>query len=190
MKTELFAEPLTLDEIKCHELSNDDAPAIYVGTYGKYNSGSIFGQWLDLTTFDDDDELREYCERLHADEEDPEFMVQDYMNIPEHLYCESGLPDFDKLELIKEIADLDDDEREAYEKCVYCFGNNITVEDFRERYCGYYDSRADFAEELFTDSGQLNNVPEWAKNNINWDDVWEYINVDYCEQDHYFFRYC
>lgn len=159
MKTEIFAEPLTQEENKCRELTNDDAPAIYVGTYGKYNSGSIFGQWLDLTTFDDDDELREYCERLRADEEYPEFMVQDYMNFPERLYCESGLPDFDKLELIKEIADLDDDEREAYDIYICAFGSEKTIEDFRENYCGKYRNPADFAEQLCSDCGMMYNVP-------------------------------
>ena len=27
-------------------------PKVYVGTYGKYNSGSIEGKWVDLTDFD------------------------------------------------------------------------------------------------------------------------------------------
>lgn len=27
-------------------------PAIYVGTYYKYNGGSIFGKWFDMTEFD------------------------------------------------------------------------------------------------------------------------------------------
>ena len=27
-------------------------PAVYVGTYHKYNCGSIFGKWFDLTEFD------------------------------------------------------------------------------------------------------------------------------------------
>ena len=28
-----------------------DQPAIYCGTYKKYNEGSLFGAWLDLRTF-------------------------------------------------------------------------------------------------------------------------------------------
>lgn len=32
---------------------NSDAPALYVGTYAKYNSGSLSGMWVDLTTFDE-----------------------------------------------------------------------------------------------------------------------------------------
>lgn len=50
---------------------------LYVGTYAKYNNGSIGGAWLDLDGFAGYDELVAACRQLHADESDPEFMVQD-----------------------------------------------------------------------------------------------------------------
>ncbi|MDY5685126.1 MAG: antirestriction protein ArdA [Prevotella sp.] len=34
-----------------------DQPAIYCGTYKKYNEGSLFGAWLDLRTFDSYDDM-------------------------------------------------------------------------------------------------------------------------------------
>ena len=34
-----------------------DQPAIYCGTYKKYNEGSLFGAWLDLRTFDSYEEF-------------------------------------------------------------------------------------------------------------------------------------
>ena len=33
--------------------------AIYVGTYAKYNAGSLFGKWFDLSDFADKDEFLE-----------------------------------------------------------------------------------------------------------------------------------
>lgn len=48
-----------------------DQPAIYCGTYKKYNEGSLFGAWLDLRTFDSYEEFIDVCKQLHADEEDP-----------------------------------------------------------------------------------------------------------------------
>lgn len=30
---------------------------VYVGTYNKYNSGSLFGKWLDLSDYSDKDDL-------------------------------------------------------------------------------------------------------------------------------------
>lgn len=51
---------------------------IYVGTYGKYADGSIFGAWLTLNDYKNEHEFWQACKRLHADERDPEFMFQDY----------------------------------------------------------------------------------------------------------------
>lgn len=51
---------------------------IYVGTYAKYNEGSIYGEWLTLSDYSDLDEFYKACRELHADEEDPEFMFQDF----------------------------------------------------------------------------------------------------------------
>ena len=64
--------------------------SVYVGTYGKYNNGSLFGAWLDLSDYADKEEFYEACRELHKDEEDAEFMFQDYENIPENLISESG----------------------------------------------------------------------------------------------------
>jgi len=49
---------------------------IYVGTYAKYNAGSIKGAWLDLEDYSDRDAFLEACRELHKDEQDPEFMFQ------------------------------------------------------------------------------------------------------------------
>ena len=50
---------------------------IYVGTYHKYNCGSLNGAWVDLTQFADYDEFMEFCKVLHNDEPDAEYMFQD-----------------------------------------------------------------------------------------------------------------
>ena len=40
---------------------------VYVGTYNKYNNGSLFGKWLDLSDYSDMDEFLEACRELHKD---------------------------------------------------------------------------------------------------------------------------
>ena len=50
---------------------------VYVGTYAKYNSGSIKGAWIDLDKFKNYEEFVKECRRVHRGEHDPEFMVQD-----------------------------------------------------------------------------------------------------------------
>lgn len=64
-------------------------PKIYVGTYKKYNEGSLFGEWVDLTQFSNIDEFYRYIRKLHKDEKDPEFMFQDWENIPSVFISES-----------------------------------------------------------------------------------------------------
>lgn len=51
---------------------------IYVGTYAKYNNGSIFGEWMNLSDYEDLEEFYTACKELHKDEQDPEFMFQDF----------------------------------------------------------------------------------------------------------------
>jgi hypothetical protein len=37
-----------------------DQMAVYVGTYGKYNDGSIYGAWIDLTLIKDEEDFNEF----------------------------------------------------------------------------------------------------------------------------------
>jgi antirestriction protein len=64
---------------------------IYVGTYQKYNNGSLFGKWLDLEDYVDLDDFFEACQELHKDEDDPELMFQDFEDIPDALIDESWI---------------------------------------------------------------------------------------------------
>lgn len=67
---------------------------VYVGTYGKYNNGSLFGAWLDLSDYSYKEDFYEACRELHKDEEDAEYMFQDYEDIPEARISESWISDF------------------------------------------------------------------------------------------------
>lgn len=141
------SELMTLGEIKENYGSAlDGAPSVYCGTYRKYNEGSLFGAWLDLTKFSDYDDFISVCKQLHADEDDPELMFQDYDGFPSSLYCESCFSE-DYFDKIIEYADLDSDEREALEDFID-LGNDFDMSLFRECYCGKFDSETDFAEEI------------------------------------------
>lgn len=67
--------------------------SVYVGTYGKYNSGSIAGKWLKLSKYESKNEFLQVCKKLHKDESDPEFMFQDYEDVPESMIGESFISD-------------------------------------------------------------------------------------------------
>lgn len=88
----------------------EDNPKLYCGTYAKYNDGSIAGEWMDMTKYDTAEDFFKACAEIHQDEDDPEFMFQDYECFPRELYSES-MSTAD-IEPILEYAKLTPEQRE------------------------------------------------------------------------------
>ena len=125
---------------------------VYVGTYNKYNSGSLFGKWLDLSDYSDKDEFLEACAELHKDEQ--------------NLISESWLSD-KFFELRDAIEKLSETQQEAF--FVWCDHHNsdISEEDaddliasFEDEYQGEYKDEEDYAYEIVEECYDL---PEFAK---------------------------
>ena len=122
-------------------------PSVYCGTYAKYNNGSLFGQWIDLTTFDSYDEFHNYCCALHADEDDPELMMQDYECFPYCYYDDCmGEDGFDKIKLYWEMCEEHKAEAVDAWLSLTC-GDDL--DGFEEAYQGEWDSEVEFAEYIF-----------------------------------------
>lgn len=129
-------------------------PRIYVGTYAKYNNGSIAGAWLDLEDYSDKSEFLEACAVLHSDEADPEFMFQDYEGFPESYYSECSVS-----EELFEWLTLDEGDKEllaAYRESV----SDGTIEQARDNFAGKGKSLTDWVEEFLEETGGLDEVPE------------------------------
>ena len=149
---ESLKKEINLQELECER----ESPALYCGTYGKYNEGNLGGMWVHPYTFDDYEDFVNFCYAIHADEDDPELMYQDYENMPGSLYSESiGEKGFEKI----------------MEYCELCDEYNVSaVEDFLElfspddldrmddSYMGEYDSKEDFAQEIVNDCYDLDNM--------------------------------
>ena len=145
------------EAISKHEWKHEsDSPALYCGTYGKYNSGNLGGMWVTVSTFNDYEDFVNFCKAIHADEEEPELMYQDFANIPDSLYHESmGEEEFNNLLKYCELCD-------EY--------NVLAVDDFLEwyspedldmmydSYVGVYDSKEDFAREIVSDCYDLDKM--------------------------------
>ena len=131
--------------------ATETTPRLYVGTYAKYNSGSIFGAWIDLADYADADDFYAACKELHKDEDDPELMFQDYEGFPERLYGESGGVS-EIYEYLDLVADMSDDEKSAFEEYIDD-GNGVDVDDFRDAWCGKYGDMKAYAEELADELG-------------------------------------
>lgn len=139
--------PATLQEIT-------NQPAVYVGTYGKYNNGSIYGKWIDLTFIEDEADFLALCEEIHADEEDAEFMFQDWQSVPSRFISESGFSSefWDYLDALKNC-----DKPEALEAFI---SYGYEAEYFEEAFMGEYGSEEDFATELLDNTGELDQIPQ------------------------------
>lgn len=137
--------------------------AVYVGTYAKYNNGSIDGAWLDLEDYSDKETFIAACQELHKDEADPELMFQDWEGIPDGMISESHIDSE-----VFSWLDLDDDDREilaAYRDNIDQSGD---IDQAREAYSGRASSKEDFAEELFRD---CYTIPKELENYIDWSNV-------------------
>ena len=153
-------EPLTKDELLMHTQNADDCASVYVGTYHKYNRGSLKGASVNPESFDDEDELMEFLYRLHADESDPELMMQDYMNFPRKFYSESmNKYDFAKL---YEWLNLDEEQRQMCQEYWDEIDESESVEEITDSLVYSGDSN-DYFDELADEELSMCNAPESLK---------------------------
>lgn len=115
---------------------------VYVGTYKKYNEGSIFGKWIEIDNLSYDEFVKE-CKNLHKDESDPEFMIQDYEEFPDGLSCVEWLSESeynDVLEAINigkskiNIIDYSD-------KAIVVVGNTKPIKDILKSFGGRFNAK-------------------------------------------------
>ena len=133
-----------------------DSPALYCGTYGKYNSGNLSGIWVDISTFDDYEDFVNFCLAIHADERDPELMYQDFENMPDSLYHESmGEEGFNK---IAEYCELCDEYGVEAVDDFLEWDSTEDLDNMHDAYVGVYDSREDFAREIVSDCYDIENI--------------------------------
>jgi antirestriction protein len=141
-----------------------DEIRIYVGTYAKYNAGSIAGAWLDCEKFSDKADFLEACRALHHDEPDPELMFQDYEGFPKAFYSESAID-----ERLWEWLELDEDNREIISIYLDNVNDKAPVYDAGNAFMGKADNKADFAAQWLEDTCGLEGVPKHLENYIDFD---------------------
>ncbi|KRR22147.1 antirestriction protein ArdA [Bradyrhizobium retamae] len=139
-------------------------PRLYVGTYAKYNSGSIKGAWLDLDDYSDKDAFLEACKELHKDEADPELMFQDFEGFPRSYYSESSVSE----ELFAWIA-LDEDDRQLLEVYRENVDSDADIDRARDAFMGKADTKAEFAAQYLDDTCAFDGVPDWVKNYFDYE---------------------
>jgi antirestriction protein len=147
-------------------MKNLQEAKIYVGTYEKYNNGSLFGKWLELSDYTDKEDFLTACKDLHKDEQNSEFMFQDWEEIPDSLIREFWISE--KFFISRNfVSKLPDNEQEAF--MAWCNNKAYDLDSenpknlfnsFIDEYYGEYDCEEDFAYNLVED---CYNLPEFAK---------------------------
>lgn len=167
---------------------------VYVGTYGKYNNGSLAGKWLDIADYASDEEFYEACAELHKDEPDSrrELMFQDWSDVPDGLISESSISDV-LFGLVQEAKSMSDDEQEALAEWLADHGRDTAadlVEEFHDEYVGDYDSEEDFAQQM-VDEGIFGDIPESIAFYIDYEAVARDLFIDgyWYSNGHVFRRY-
>lgn len=176
-------------EVKSHTNALSGQPQVYCSTYAKYNSGSLQGLWVDLTSFSDYGDFIAFCKAIHADEPDPELMFQDYEGFPSQWYteCPMGQERFDDIIYYSDLCTKHS--QEAVDAFIDCFDAD-ELDKFEERLVGWYSSEEYFAreiaEELYNIDLSLNGLHYYFDLAAYARDLFE---SDYRYSDGYVFRY-
>ena len=125
-------------------------PAVYVGTYRKYNNGDISGAWLYLANYATYADFLAACGRVHKDEKSPEFMIQDSECFPDGLDCMEWMSEEefnDVKTAMSEQAQEQDAERPSLqildysERAFAVVGDTKPVKDALKRMGGRFNGR-------------------------------------------------
>lgn len=151
---------------------------IYVSTYHKYASGSLKGEWLDTSDFYDKEGFLDACREIHQDENDPEFMFQDFEVSEEwekEFISESYFSDeyFDVVDYFESFHDS-----ALFNACLEYLSNHgydlskEKIENcYENRFLRSGDDRAEIFERYFEETGGLDSVPENLRNYIDFDSM-------------------
>lgn len=140
-------------------------PAVYVGTYHKYNCGSLAGKWLDLTDFDEKEDFLEACYALHANEHDPELMFQDIEGIPSQ-FCSESSVDWDFIAAYKQAKEEGKDS--AFIAWTE-YSGECDFDAFEDAYYGEAVSEEDFAVDYVNEHSLLSAIPESLRGYFDYD---------------------
>jgi antirestriction protein len=138
---------------------------IYVACLAAYNNGKLHGRWIDANQ--PTDEIWGEINDVLKTSPEPfaeEWAVHDYEGFGEISLSEN--PDVGR---VSKIAELIEEHGNGFalwytNQDGHYFGAEELEEKFLEQWQGAHDSKIAFADYLFESTGQLDELPEWARN--------------------------
>ena len=145
-------------------------PRAWIGCLQCYNEGKLVGGWYDAVDADEITTSALHGHKIQPDTHD-ELLVMDPENLPITGECSPH----DAAELANAIDEVSECERPALiawvESGDYIAEGNTdlpSISDFKERYCGEWDTFREYAEQLADDIGLLADVPEEIARYFDW----------------------
>ena len=165
----------------------------WVGCLSCYNSGRLFGKWIDGVECDDLESagiatmetVGEYsayrCVKCFGDE----FSVMDHENFLGLITGECNTSE--AAEAARQLAEIRDDEREIVIAWL-SNGMEFDLETMRDSYIGEYSSDQDMAEEYISGTGLLDDAPEFLARYFDYESFARDLMHDIFEVSGYYFR--
>ena len=133
---------------------------IYLTNLGKYNEGTLQGEWVDLPI--SEEELQKVLDRIGINEEYEEYFITDY----ETDFDSIEIGEYSNLDDLNEMAEtlesLDDGEKEVIDAIMsegYSLEEALEKKDDCIVYCNCSDME-DVAREYAEQTGLLESIPE------------------------------
>jgi len=159
---------------------------VYVGTYKKYAEGDLHGEWVTIADYGNEQDFLERCMQIHEDEDDPEFMFQDFQDWPDGVESDEAM---EMDEIFEYIEFLRDNEHIPIEAVNAALENYMELCDIEDSYIGYYDDDQDFAREMALEvNGFDEGGEDWPSNCIDWEAAADELMYDHFEEGGYYFR--
>lgn len=136
-----------------------DEPSIYVADLEAYNNGKLVGEWLNLTDYNDADELMDAIRDVLKKSGGEEYAIHDVENIPSSMYSEyMGKSDFKQLYDMIDLSKEQDLPLPVVQDIVSQYDASAVYE-----FVGKYDSADDFAQQLSDDMGGIQNFNDFER---------------------------
>ena len=155
----------------------------YFACLSSYNSGTLYGCWVDLSPLGATtaEEINDCIAAMLANSPEPgaeEWAMHDSCGLPS---CLSGneWPDLATLaEFAENLSELHADEEIPYVMVCNDHGEVVSLDTFRDAFCGVYDSPEAYAEELAEELGIDSSKCEWPLCHIDWRSAWRDLDCD------------
>ena len=142
------------------ECCDEDTPKIYVSCLSAYNSGRLWGMWIDATQDVEDiyTDIKEMLSLSPVAHIEPceEWRIDDYE-------CFEGVTvrEYESIDRVSQIATAVEENGKAFALYLDYMGEDDidkAVEQFQDRYRGCYESAEDYARDYYESTGMLERI--------------------------------